>query len=281
MRLRLLWMASSIASAIASAQGLEFEAASVRGPASPEVNLMRGGPGTSDPERISYTHVRLGTIVRAFALKPNELIGPDWLVDSNIAYDVEAKLPADATKEQASEMMQNLLKARFHLVYHFEKRSFDAFNLVLAKGGAKLKPAAPAQGPAPADGDPEGFRAPAAKDRDGFPILPPGIPNFQGQGGSDGHLRTTARALEMSRIAEFLQFDLRSLYQVNYLIDKTGLAGTYDFKLDRSNRSPGLESSAPDFFTAVEQQLGLKFEKTKVDAQVMVIDHIDKTPTEN
>jgi uncharacterized protein (TIGR03435 family) len=173
-----------------------------------------------------------------------------------------------------------LLKARFHLAYHFEKRAFDAYDLAVAKGGPKLKPAAPRQDPAPADADPEGPRMPAGKDQDGFPLLPPGIPNFQGQGGTDGHLRSTARALPMSVVVTFLEGRLRH-EQVYYLIDKTGLTGTYDFTLDSSNRGPGVVSPAPDFFAAVEQQLGLKFEKTNVDAQVLVIDHIDKTPTEN
>jgi len=247
---------------------------------------VNGGPGTSDPERISYSRVKMGRIITtAFGLRPNEIIGPDWLFDPNDmtapAYDIEAKVPAGATKEQASQMMQNLLKARFHLAYHFEKRNFDAYNLVVAKGGAKLKPAAAPQGPAPSDADTAGPRAPAAKDQDGFPILPPGRPNSQGQGGPDGHLRTTVRAFPMSRIVELFQVQLRRWYQVNYLIDKTGLTGTYDFKLDYSNRAPGADSTAPDFLVAIEQQLGLKFEKTKLPVDVLVIDHIDKTPTDN
>jgi uncharacterized protein (TIGR03435 family) len=80
---------------------------------------------------------------------------------------------------------------------------------------------------------------------------------------------------------ELFQVQLRRGYQVNYLIDKTGLTGAYDFKLDYSNRVPGADSTAPDFLVAIEQQLGLKFEKTKLPVDVLVIDHIDKTPTDN
>lgn len=260
----------------------EFEVASVRGPTSPEFNVMKGGPGTSDPEHISFTHVALRTIVlRAFGLKVNELVGPDWLLDTNIVYDIQAKVPAGTTNDQADAMMQNLVKDRFHLAYHFEKRTFDGYNLVIAKGGTKLKPVACPQGPASPDADPDSVHMPAAKDEEGFPILAPCKPSFQGQGGPDGHLRTTARALPISRVLVMLQGTLQLRYHVNYLIDKTGLTGAYDFKLDQSNRAPDVDSPAADFFTAVQEQLGLRFEKTKVEAQVLVIDHIDKVPTEN
>ncbi len=276
-----------IASMIGSGQGLEFEVASVRGPTPPPaVQRMNGGPGTSDPERISYSRARMGPVIMmAFGLRPNEIIGPDWLFEPNDmtapAYDIEAKVPAGATKEQARQMMQNLLKARFHLAYHFEKRRFDAYNLVVAKSGAKLKPAAPPVGPAPAQQ--QGVITGAtefAKDADGFPILPPGYPKFRGVG-ADGHMRLTARALPMSQIVELFQGDVQRRYQVNYVVDKTGLTGTYDFKLDSGNRAGGAESAAPEFMDAVEEQLGLRFEKSKIEAQVLVIDHVDKTPTDN
>ncbi len=218
----------------------------------------------------------------AFGLKPDEFVAPDWIVNYNEqttpvgAYDIEAKLPAGATKEQSNEMMQNLLAARFHLAYHFEKRSFDGYDLVVAKGGPKLKRPAPPDGAGPSKSDADIPRAPASKDQDGFPNLPPGHTNVQGFGTPDGHMRLAWRMMPIVSLTNMLQNTLRNYH----VVDKTGLTGAYDFRLDFVQDRTA-DDSGPDVFAAVENQLGLKFEKTKVDAQVLVVDHIDKTPTEN
>jgi uncharacterized protein (TIGR03435 family) len=77
------------------------------------------------------------------------------------------------------------------------------------------------------------------------------------------------------------------------LVDKTGLTGTYDFRLEALGsmnyiggmlNPPPVDADGgprPDIFAALEQQLGLKLEKTKVPVDVLVIDHIEKTPTGN
>jgi uncharacterized protein (TIGR03435 family) len=94
-------------------------------------------------------------------------------------------------------------------------------------------------------------------------------------------------------LLSFLQFDLRPARTV----DKTGLNGQYDFKLMFGSAGlPGMggrgvaplpaeaadtPDPAPDLFTALEKQLGLRLEKTKIQLDVVVIDHMDKVPTEN
>jgi uncharacterized protein (TIGR03435 family) len=72
----------------------------------------------------------------------------------------------------------------------------------------------------------------------------------------------------------------------SHLVDKTGLTGRYDFKLEFMD--PGAQPGAtdirdpiPDVFTALEKQLGLRLEKAKVPVDVLVIDHIEKAPTAN
>jgi uncharacterized protein (TIGR03435 family) len=68
-------------------------------------------------------------------------------------------------------------------------------------------------------------------------------------------------------------------------VDHSGLTGVYDAKLmfsGGSSASPGDASEpAPDIFSALEKQLGLKLQKTKAPLDVIVIDKIDRTPTEN
>jgi uncharacterized protein (TIGR03435 family) len=277
------------ASAAWAGDGLEFEVASVRGPTPPPAfETMQGGPGTSDPERISYSRVRMGVILRtAFGLKLNELVGPDWMNESNVmtaqAFDIQAKVPVGTAKEQANEMMRSLIRARFHLAFHFEKRILDGYDLVIAKGDSKLKPAATPPGPALLS--PDAAMIPgeqAATDTDGFPVLPPGRPALKGIGTGDGHLRVTARMMPVSSLVDLLQGRL----MVFHIVDKTGLTSAYDFKLDLAAgfQSGALESrnnSAPEIFSALERQLGLRREKTRVPVDVLVVDHIDKTPTPN
>jgi uncharacterized protein (TIGR03435 family) len=251
---------------------------------------MKGGPGSSDLERISYSRVAMGLIIEvAFGVRGNEIVGPDWLFLPNTmsgpAYDIEAKVPPGTTKEQANEMMRNLLKARFHLAVHFEKRNLDGYELLVAKGGPKLTPAAPAEGPAPVNPDVVFGGPDLPRDKDGFPVLPPGYPKFRGLG-ANGHMLVTARAMPLSSLQDILSVFLYLLH-APHLVDKTGLTGTYDFKLDYVQGPPQLgpgddqSASAPDVFTALEKQLGLTLKQAKVPVDVLVIDHIEKAPTEN
>jgi uncharacterized protein (TIGR03435 family) len=74
------------------------------------------------------------------------------------------------------------------------------------------------------------------------------------------------------------------------VVDKTGLAGEFEFKLEFAGPTQTEASGAGEsgggggqtLFTALEKQLGLKLEKTKkASLDFLVIDHVDKTPTEN
>jgi uncharacterized protein (TIGR03435 family) len=64
------------------------------------------------------------------------------------------------------------------------------------------------------------------------------------------------------------------------VIDKTGLEGRYAYFLQygQLGNSP---DQAPDIFGAVQEQLGLRLEPAKAPVQVLVVDHIERTPTEN
>jgi uncharacterized protein (TIGR03435 family) len=64
------------------------------------------------------------------------------------------------------------------------------------------------------------------------------------------------------------------------VIDKTGIAGKFDFQIEYSaSETPGPDDAAPSIFTALGQ-LGLKLEATKAPREFLVIDHIER-PTEN
>jgi len=157
-----------------------------------------------------------------------------------------------------------------------------------------LKDAAPADGPLPPLPAPGTPAQRATLDRDGFPMLPAGRSSAQGQT-NNGVSRFTFKMSTPQTLLGMLSFSLGSARTA----DKTGLSGKYDFTLEFSSAGlpgpmgrggltatlPGAADNAgdpaPDLFSALEKQLGLKLEKSKTQLDVLVIDHIDKTPTEN
>lgn len=152
-------------------------------------------------------------------------------------------------------MLQQILADRFHVQSHHETRELPAFTLTLAKGGPTLMPTTAG---------------------------PDGKPDIEVKGREVINL-TAADA----GIADFVKI-LKEAIVGRPVIDKTGLAGHYDFTLkfapDRTVMSASPESAPqdlpPDLFTAMQQQLGLKLTPTKAPADVLIIDDVDR-PTQN
>ncbi|HUZ95443.1 MAG TPA: TIGR03435 family protein, partial [Edaphobacter sp.] len=61
------------------------------------------------------------------------------------------------------------------------------------------------------------------------------------------------------------------------VVDRTGLKGFYDLSLHFAPVD-AKDSDLPDFFTAVEEQLGLKLKPAKVPAKFLVVDSVDPKP---
>lgn len=264
---------------------------------------VRGGPGTNDPGQVTYTNMPLKfLLINAYDVQRYQVIGPDWL-DSE-RYDVMAKVPQGATKEQARVMLQNLLAERFKMKLHHESREMKLDELVVGKNGPKLK--ASTDDPKAAAEPPQGPPSPPKMDKNGAPQLDrPGMITMirPGQGGAfAAHL--TARGQPMSSLVRMLSNELR-----HPVSDKTGLTGIYDFNLDFAPENmPGLmmpmgppgggppggaaggapggvaDAASEPLLTlpaAVQQQLGLRLESKKGPVDVLVIDSAEKTPTEN
>jgi uncharacterized protein (TIGR03435 family) len=280
-----------------------FEVASVR-PSGPcpcgRVTIggkWSGGPGTADPERIEYSRVPLQTIIsNAFDLPLDQIEGPDWIFSE--VYDINAKVPAGSTKAEAGLMLQNLLRERFHLTYRRQAKEFPSYELAVAADGPKLKQTR--VDPSTLEAPPQSYRRKAAAD--GFPDLPSGV--RQSSLFESGTMRARFRDYSLQEFAQWLRFQLRTmipgpipnstLTAPARITDNTGLTGGYDFTLEYAGAGVAAEvlpqalqdkiadeSGAPSIFKAVEKQLGLKLNKTKTKAEVLVVDHIDKVPTEN
>src|SRR6185436_8412132 len=118
--------------------GQTFDAASVKA-GSPEfvpgVSVsMRGGPGTSDPGRITYSWMNLKFLLtRAWDVRTDQITGPAWLSDpgNRDTYTITATMPPDTTKEQFQRMLQSLLIERFRIKLHHETRDFPGYELTV------------------------------------------------------------------------------------------------------------------------------------------------------
>jgi len=179
--------------------------------------------------------------------------GPSWF-DSQL-YDISAKVEGDGglTREQMQPLLQNLLKDRFHLVAHREQKLVSGYALVVAKGGLKMHPDAlqPSKKVDSAD---------TKAEQPGGQILQNELRGWK---------------MDFGFLASLLE-----ILAGGHVIDKTGIAGDYDIKLSYATaRFP--DSNLPDLFTALQEQLGLKLVPQKVPVDILVIDHVDKVPTEN
>jgi len=233
-----------------------------------------GGPGTNDPGLFTCENVALSGLFRqAFDLPDYQISGPDWMQSAR--FNISAKVAEGATKEQFRLMLRNLLVDRFQLKFHYEKKEMQAYELVVAKNGPKMK-----ESPGPLDPDERPGRLTQRKfDAEGFVILPPGrVPMEMVMGG--GH--ATARHADQT-MAEFAVDLLNEVGRP--IADATGLKGKYDFTLrwigDPLGPSSGTDDNGPNIFRAVQEQLGLRLEARKTMVDVLVFDHIEKIPTEN
>jgi uncharacterized protein (TIGR03435 family) len=232
----------------------------------------------------------LTLLYRAYGVEVDRISGPAWL--DSIQYTVMANVPAETTKEHLPMMWQRLLKERFHLAVHHEVKDYPTYELVVAKGGPKLKPSA---------GDP-GKPVPGqrwTRGADGFPVLPPGGRHgiFMPIENGVQVTRETFRDFSMQELVQELAWPLgqrswENSISVGRIVDKTGLPGKYDFKLEYTGThapggafpQPGPDGripDAPDLFDAVQGQLGLKIETLKAPVDVLLVDRVDKMPTGN
>jgi uncharacterized protein (TIGR03435 family) len=283
---------------------LAFEVATVKTvpPPSAMGGQVRIRVGVSnDGAIVNYSNLTLKDLVQnAYGVKDYQVTGADWM--STQRFEISAKIPDGASKDQAPEMLQTLLKERFKLTVHSEKKDHPVYALVVGKSGAKLK-AAEVDPDAAAPGDPG--KAPSP---------PAGPGGGRGGGGRGMNMQMTpngghveAKAVTVAAFAEMI-----SRFLDRPVVDQTAIAGDYDFAVDisqddmanmrgmqkggmmmmgggggRGPDGPGPGAGAPpsgpeggSVFQSV-QQYGLKLEPKKTAMDMITIDSAEKTPTEN
>jgi len=268
---------------------LEFEVTSVKS-APPLV----AGPGRVnigmhiDGAQVHFDGFALKDYIRmAYRVKPYQVLGPDW-IDSE-RFQIDAKLPAGATRDQVPEMLQSLLTERFQLKFHRESKDLPVYALEVAAGGSKLKdvsdPAAPIDAKAPVEVEAQGGPG-------GVGVSLPGGASY-----TFANDKFVGKKLNMLYLTDTL-----TRFMDRPVIDMTGLKGQYDVTIPlteedyrtmliRSAVAAGvslppqalqlLDNASDASLYAGLNALGLKLEQRKAPLPVLVVDSISKTPTEN
>ncbi len=266
-------------------QKITFEVASIKPAAPMPMGKMAVGMN-SDAGMLRYTNVSLKDCIRtAYRVKDFQVQGPDWIESTR--FDIVAKLPADSTKDQIPEMLQTLLADRFKLTLHRETKEHAIYALIVGKGGPKLKPAEVQTREGPPAGGNLGSGGPPRNGMMMMRVDPAGA-----------HLKAPSATL--AQLAEMI-----SRFSERPVVDMTGIQGQYDFDLVFSPENmkgmmhglPGgpmpcrqvkgsvrrrMRRSEPagSIYESV-QRYGLKLDPRKAPMEILIVDHIERTPTEN
>jgi uncharacterized protein (TIGR03435 family) len=254
--------------AVAHAQSPAFDVASIKLSPPGSAVSSHGGPGTRTPGVWTCQNMDLHNIIGiAFNLRSQQLITPDWIKEPR--FDITAKIPEGATRDQFYLMFQNMLAERFGLKVHHDQKEVQGYELTVAKNGPKFKESAPE----PSTDAPPPVPRPPSLGPDGFPVAIPGI---NGVSITGNRARGQWLRSKMERLVRELDNHIG-----RPVVDDTGLKGTYDLSLYWVPDAMGPNGGEPTIFGALQDQLGLKLESKKIMIPVVVVDHAEKVPVEN
>jgi uncharacterized protein (TIGR03435 family) len=291
MKRSLIWAVFATAAAWGQAPAPAFEVAVIK--------PLRLGARPSSPIGFTIDKARMrfagslqAVICKAYNVKPYRLAGPAWAtgVFSADLFEIEAKLPEGAIEHQVPLMLQALLADCFKMTTHRENREQPVYAIVVDKGGIKFKEKTPTQ----------------------EPPLPPGAMAIGQMIMSKGQMTFTAAGgdLKMTMGDKGMHFEaskVASLAEIlspgagRPVLDKTNLKGSYQIEFDVSDEemdnpaaaaafAPPGAGAAPvastpvdgsAFFRDILKKLGLNVESQKAQVEMLMIDHIEKTPTGN
>ncbi len=306
-----LCLSAVAAFAQAPAPRLAFEVATIKpaqppNPADIMSGKMRVGMAVNG-SRVDIGFFSLEDLIRtAYKVKAYQISGPKFL--STERFDIQAKMPDGANKDQVPEMLQALLADRFKIEVHHDSKEESVYEMVVAKSGLKIKESEP-DSPTPPTGAGDGGPSVQTNNLSFSQDSKGVVVRSGGEGGtsrmtmSNGMMHLEMKKLPISRLAEML-----GRFVDRPIVDKTGLTANYDVALDVSMeeimkmaRQAGMavpmgpgggggdaskpadaasDPSGASIFATI-QQLGLKLEPKKGAIERLIVDHIEKAPTEN
>lgn len=232
-----------------------LQAASAQTPLSSssfEVASIKPHPGavtfSADPSvkgtRVTATaSTLLDLIISAYKIRRDQISGgPSWIASEH--YDLVAKAEGEdsLTLDQIRPMLQALLADRFRLRLHREIKQVPIYELVVVKGGPKFHESSPTEEKA-------------------------------------SRINADAGGMHMT-VSKGSMVQLAARLSVNGanrpVVDKTGLQGTYSFKLDWERNTSVTDSELPSLFTALQEQLGLRLVSTKGTTELLVVDDAER-----
>ncbi len=266
---------------------LEFEVASVRAVGPPGAGVAIGLRLDGSQAHIVSVPMR-DLVAMAFRVRPYQISGPDWMGSER--FDVNGKLPAGANADQVPDMMLSLLEDRFGLKFHREQKDQPVYTLTVDKTPLKLEKSAQDPGAA----------------------VPAGVRSVTGTGTADGvsvdlgggsYYTFTNNKFEIKKVTMDTLARLLERYLDRPLVNMTGLEGTYDLTLTvtqedyytllvRAAVNSGVTNLPSQAMQLLDrgsisslidalQQLGLKLEARKAPLDMVVVDQVSKTPTDN
>lgn len=265
-------------------------------PATFEVASVRPSAPTDTPTaalglRITSSQVRMASLAMkdylsiGFNVSPKQIVGPDWLDEAR--FDVNATIPAGVSRDAFPAMLQQLLRERFQMKEHREKREFPVYALTIAKNGRALTRSTLPESDAAAPIEVGGSGSNA------------GV-NIDLGGGSSFTLADGAITAKHITLPSFA--DMLTRFVDRAVIDTTGISGRYDItvKLTPEEYNATLLRSAvnagirlpPQVLQMLDQgpgnpvgpaleAAGLALDARRSPLDVIVIDSILRTPTEN
>ena len=245
--LRLLLAAAATAYSVPAADlNPTFEVATVK-LSGPEVTTRHF---TIQGRRFLTFHTSLADLIQfAYGLHPRQIVGgPEWLETSRFDVVGLASGDQEPTEPEWMKMMANLIAERFHLRFHLEKRELAVYAIRADQGGPNLK------------------------STDSGPNAMPSL-GFRGRG------ELVARNASLNDLA----WELQSAVLDRPVVDQSGLTKRFDFTLSWTPdefQTPALAGetrtaeTAPNLFTAIRQQLGLRLTSTRSIVDAMVIERI-------
>jgi uncharacterized protein (TIGR03435 family) len=192
----------------------------------------------------------------AYRVKAFQVLGPDWMKDTR--FDVLGKLPKGASTNSVPEMMQALLAERFHLRVHTDSKELSVYALVIGKGGSTLRPKStnyqPTYGPY----------------KDSSQLSPQTMEDYA---------RVLCDAVDRPVVN---QTGLQGEYMVP-LLGALGAVMAHGIEVKNLQAGAGgrVLDPPPDSDLSMALIGGLKLESRKLPMKMIVVDHVDMTPTAN
>ena len=250
-----------------------------------------------DGSRADYGFMSLAALISyAYGVKQYQVSGPSWMNETR--WDILAGIPQGQSAGRAQEMMQRLLAERFKLSIHRENREQSVYALVIGKGGLKIQEAAE---PQDAASQPAGISLSMSNETRAGVISGKAVGTMRLTAGPDGGMQLGFARITMAALA-----DRVTQFMDRPVVDETQLRGTYQVTLELppgatdgiafaqklaifvglGSVGAGIGSAnAPENSDAAMIQavkrLGLELQSRKAPVETIIVDRVEKTPTEN